>query len=266
MDNILCTKTIDTWEDFKNYIETSGVYKTKETGTPVDMPIIYDWKNISHKFYRGHSHKEYKLQSTLERYIGKENLTRKQFDEVQKNFLHLCKHLLRGKIQEQFILLDDKFENEVWAIGQHFGLRTPLLDWTKSFWVALYFAFEELHSTSDYRVVYILDNFFVEKTFPIIESKIDIGGRLYAQKGVFTNLLASEVDEYNIPRQHPLEQSFFPPPITKILISSKLRSEILELLYSINIYGAVLFPDIYGAIKDCHIKLDEIIYWLDDTD
>ena len=100
MDDILCTKTIDTWEDFKNYIETSGVYKTKETGTPVDMPIIYDWKNISHKFYRGHSHKEYKLQSTLERYIGKENLTRKQFDEIQKNFLHLCKHLLRGKIQE----------------------------------------------------------------------------------------------------------------------------------------------------------------------
>lgn len=266
MDNIKCTEIIKTWEEFKDYIENSGVYKTKEIGLSAEMPIIYDWKNIKQMFYRGHSRKEYKLQSTLERYIGKENLTRRQFDEVQKNFLHLCRSTLRGKIPEQFILLDEKFENEVWAIGQHFGLRTPLLDWTKSFWVALYFAFEELDSKSDYRVVYILNQFMAETNFPIIESRIDIGGRLYAQKGVFTNLLATEVEERNKPIENPAGLPSLGAPITKIFISSKLRNEILEFLYSINMYGSTLFPDIYGAIKDCHIKLDEVIYWLEDTE
>ena len=46
----------------------------------------------------------------------------------------------------------------MWTIGQHYGLPTPLLDWTEVPYHAVYFIFyEKFKDEKGYRVVYALN-------------------------------------------------------------------------------------------------------------
>lgn len=273
---IKITKHIDTWEEFKNFIDNGHFFKTKRTDIPNTLNIISNPVDLGTMFFRGVENSEYTLSSTLERYIieyyrpqhidKKEwhyNITKKEFNSVAKKLLNDCKQKFKGRIPEQSILLnsetDNYLENEIWAYGQHFGLSTPYLDWTKSFFVALYFAFEKQKTNSQYRAIYFLNTYGINNLIKIIQSKVDIGGRLMAQKGVFTNLLCSEIEELNQQAKDKKLFLFDNEPLTKILIHNDLRIDIMEYLLSMNIDSSTIYPDFQGAIKSCHLELDNIL-------
>ncbi|MFZ7198305.1 FRG domain-containing protein [Avibacterium avium] len=254
--------------------------------------------------YRGLSKEEYKLQSTLERRIEKElcpqitdrQVSRSMFNRIMNEHLSNCKKLFRGKIPEQYILLDPKYDNELWAIGQHFGLETPFLDWSTSPLIALFFAFEKqnekicpdpkdkkyqekqdkYNAENKYRVVFELrrpqpPNITDEEYINLIQPKIDIGGRINAQKGVFTNLLYSELlekvaiwDNKNSPcmiwdLKNNKHQKIFDSSLVKIKINADLRPHIMQYLNKYNINHSTLFPDITGAIKNCSTLLNNTL-------
>ena len=89
-------------------------------------------------------------------------------------------------------------------MGQHFGLASPLLDWTRSPFAAAYFAFQQLATDStDYRIVYGLDqNAVLQKNeellngpsfkpgtparLEFIDPMLDENQRLVSQDGLFT--------------------------------------------------------------------------------
>lgn len=225
---------------------------------------IFDYEYIGKPqlsmIFRGHKEENYKLESTLERHIRKVfpklELNKDIFTRICNHYLYHYKEELKGKIKEPYILSND---NDIWALGQHYGLKTPLLDWTRSFLIALYFAFEELVSESDYRVVYQL-NTFLSIPDLIVEPEFPIGSRIVAQRGVFTNKISSELENIN---DHFANGDYCEAiknhrPLIKYKIKSSLRKDIMNFLFSLNIDCYTIYPDLQGVIKNCHIQLDNI--------
>ncbi|HHF6732829.1 TPA: FRG domain-containing protein, partial [Haemophilus influenzae] len=189
-------------------------------------------------------------QSTLERYLekfGNQIDIEKDYEKLQEKYLEHCKRILINQSIDGYILLPSNLkDDDIWAFAQHYQLKTPLLDWTKSFFVALYFAFESFESQEEnqYRVIYELNEFFNFGEKLIIEP-IKIGNRINAQKGVFTKLSSIEFEDIaklntNFGNGHIFHR------LSKMLISSKLRKDVLAYLASINIDASTIYPDLLG--------------------
>lgn len=227
---------------------------------PIDYNPIIGKCNLV--VFRGHKEESYKLESSLERYIRerfpKAIITNQLFERICNEYLQHCKNELKGKIQEQYIL---DYENDVWALGQHYGLKTPLLDWTRSFLIALYFAFEDPFSGSEYRVIYQLNYFIKQEQDLIIEPKFQIGSRISAQRGIFTKKLSSVLENLNdfYANSNFVDVGKNYRPLKKYKIKSSLREDVMNFLFSLNIDCYSVYPDLKGAIKNCHIQLGNII-------
>jgi hypothetical protein len=130
--------------------------------------------NIKGYIFRGHERASWPLASTLYRALVRKGW--RPGDPApppgvlnkQLRWFRLC---IRGRIplQER----EASSANEIWAIGQHHGLATPLLDWTASPLVAAFFAFNptrsiQLTETTD---VARLDKAFAEAKAIIGESR-----------------------------------------------------------------------------------------------
>lgn len=288
---------IDTWEELKEFIGFLDTIRFQKQ--PFDE--IETQANKNNFIFRGQRDPEWKLSSTLEREFLDNglNLNKDFYNDICQDLLKQYKPLFRGRIAEQYLLTDNSFNDELWAFGQHYDLKTPLLDWSYSFFVALYFAFIKKDEKIKHRAVFILNR----QTLPFqhnieyIEPKFDIGHRLNAQKGLFTKNtnddfekinqkykdalknLSHQINQY----QHMLKDfdfqkySFFGDspkeennrfseiknlPLNKILISNTLRSQILNLLQSVNIDSFTLFPDTKGLIEQCHLELENMIFRL----
>ena len=215
------------------------------------------------KYFRGHSKESYRLSSTLERYLtdifGK-NYVQKNFEKIQEIYLKECrKVLLEQSIDGFYSLPMELTDNDIWAFGRHYHLKTPLLDWSRSFFVALYFAFEDLEPEQEkYRVIYQLNDFLPPEQDVIITPKIKIGTRINAQNGVFTKLPSYRLEEL-ASHNRPEYLGKGIPFISKYLISSKLRMDVLNFLASINIDPYTIYPDLLGKMKACEIGIDKAI-------
>jgi hypothetical protein len=139
------------------------------------------------------------------------------------------------------------------ALGQHHGLPTRLLDWTRNPLVACFFAV--IKETKEDSLIYAYNNRFyisVKKhPNPFEYKKIGkfiprhITTRISAQSGVFT--------------YHPNPyKSFSSENIEKIIIPNNFRPELKKTLSKYGINQSTLFPGLDGLAE--HIK------WLRSTD
>ena len=134
---------------------------------------LYSWKYFMDYIYqemldyekyiwRGQRCENWLLESTLDRLIPAKIPSRQQ-RSFRNQHLERFKFAARGRRGINPPQLEE--ENDWWALGQHNGLATPLLDWTTSPFVAAYFAFIGIgQPQTSRRVVFALHQ-------PSVESK-----------------------------------------------------------------------------------------------
>jgi len=180
----------------------------------------------------------------------------------------LGKHLenFKKEMERSHPHMLSKNEDEIWALGQHYGLKTPLLDWTLSPFIAAYFAFEKIVGQNDsHRYVYALKKSLrrlkakqkkgntklsIAPFVDFIESLPHPSPRFLAQKGIFTKALNGDDIETNIKRwkkKRPNETI-----LVKFKIPTKYRDKCLEDLHSMRIDYESLLLDLRDVVDKCN--------------
>ena len=198
------------------------------------------------------------VESSLARIIKKQKTRIKALTTEHLQTFKLASRGRRGSNPPSLLT-----ENDWWALGQHHGLATPLLDWTTSPYVALFFALAEPPSTdqTEYCVVFTAhrqriesrnrelakaDPAYVER-FEFFQPLSDENSRLVAQSGLFTRSpIGIDVESW-VSTHFKSEKTRI--TLLKVLIPYSERTECLKALHVMNVNHATLFPDLYGAGK-----------------
>ncbi|MFW5499409.1 MULTISPECIES: FRG domain-containing protein [unclassified Maridesulfovibrio] len=250
---------LESWEHFTPFISDSMFHDPE-----------------SEFIFRGQRRSDWRLMPSLSRNTSDGIITKKLADKQLANF----KKAARGRLSDSNIVAE---EDELWAIGQHYGLKTPLLDWTYSPYVALFFSFFQPDPVAEddnpYRAVYILNkdrlnNNFNDLKIKILEPEKDDQGRLVSQAGLFTvspqdatfeNKIVDVVtqDSFLIDGKRYGELSVEEGVqalgrfVCKVYIKNDSPQGCIRLLRRMNVHHASLFPDLIGASEYCNLIIDE---------
>ncbi len=247
---------LTSWANFSDFID-SEVF-----GTSARPARRYLW--------RGQRRSDWSLSSSLDRLFDQLHVLGSVSELERKSSQHLesFKYAARGRRGLNPAKLT---ENEWWALGQHFGLASPLLDWTRSPFAAAYFAFQQLATDStDYRIVYGLDqNAVLQKNeellngpsleqgrppvLEFIDPMLDENQRLVSQDGLFTRApIGTPIEKWVA----QVFENVADVILLRIEIPDSDRIRCLRALNRMNINHLSLFPDLSGASRSTNLKLE----------
>lgn len=214
--------------------------------------------------FRGHRRNDWLLEPTLVRLLK----TRKNPKDLYSEHLMNFRYALRGRRGPNPPPLGQDYD--AWALGQHNGLATPLLDWTASPYAALFFAFAENkpNDATKTRAVFCLnekritelsgtlkiDPANADDVIEFHRPMSDENARLVNQAGLFSvSTGVTDIESWIRNHWDPTERKVV---LLKIYIPDRERIACLKALNKMNINYASLFPDMYGACMHANMKLE----------
>lgn len=246
---------MDKWTHLNrvNGIVTIRLTSWKYFGDFINQELLSSTEYI----FRGQKDKSWKLQPTFDRIVS---IHSSDYATRKSEHLVKFKYYSRGrlKLEHRSQLLND---NDWWAIGQHNGLTTPLLDWTDSPFIAAYFAFEEENKKiPTERIIYAIATDYIkeysENKIELFYSHNDENPRLINQRGLFT-IAKDKIDiETHIKKRFVDGKNKI--ALIKIIVPEKKvndRVEFLKFLNRMNINHLTLFPDLTGTGNYCNKSL-----------
>jgi hypothetical protein len=230
--------------------------------------------------FRGQREASWALESSLSRYLRAFVAQRDEWSAREQRAVRIFRRKAHNFLQEKELLNDDL---RCLALMQHHGAPTRMLDFTKSPYVAVFFAVEAASGDSslfalntpalfnaapkrhpsllrgriDPREPGNLTKYFLGNRHPVlwIGEPERMDRRLVAQSGTFVvpGTLHQTLDELVTSYACGSE-----PLIKKFVLPQSLRREAMESLYRMNITHATLFPDLEGLAKACGFELEVV--------
>ncbi len=251
------------WDEFKNLAKNSRL----------------EW------IFRGQSNACWELQTTLER----SNIVT-DFPEFEDQ---LIEEFIRGA---KFYLKEEQIPSsllEWFSLIQHFGAPSRLLDFSKSPYIAAYFAFEQATEEFEKVSIWVVDKIslfqsamyyfdgkiekktnshyvFADETFECVFDKSKEGGfncvfpvepknvnqRYHLQQSIFLcqgNQYESLINQFGFIREDLIEKT-----IMKVTIPTSEKKTAIRDLIKMNITRATLFPGLDGFAKSLFLKYDNL--------
>jgi hypothetical protein len=227
------------WNEFKRDL------LTELFGDGVYQPGCY--------LFRGMGNADWSLASTFDRRFG--TLPHDQRLRLWEELIGHWRRSCQENGVPDSVVRDD---HQLWALGQHHGLPTRLLDWSTSPYVAAFFAFYYwvLRLPQEYGHVVIwvlhLDNpvWSGERGVEIVTPPALENIRLRAQGGKFTlsRTPFASLQEY-------VEQSATGLALTKVVLPAREAVRALPDLDAMGINNYRLFPDLTGLAEMTTMRL-----------
>ena len=218
---------------------------------------------IARAVWRGHAESDWLLQSALEReaaegrFLSPSDLGNRSYVNVLSS--ELIRRFKANVIAIPSVTATPGRDRDWEALGRQHGLRSNLLDWTRSPYIAAFFAFRSLVASGRWTLG--------DKNVTIWRLSIDptiqnLNGlsvrddalpgnlRLHAQHALFTAL---ESDEH-IDLASYLASEGLADHLVRIDIPTRQAMEALAHLGQMGITDRTLFPDVDGAARDANTR------------